>query len=154
MGVSFFNSPIGLLKIVSESGRLIGISHCDFCGNERPDEVTREAAKQLKCYFDGKLMRFELPITLNGSDFFRKVWESIAAVPYGKTITYGELASAAGNPKACRSAGSAAHNNPILIVVPCHRVVAKGGLGGFGLGLDAKRLLLEHEKATLMKFTR
>ncbi len=164
MGRDFFVSPIGILEIVSDGRALTRIDRIErslsaknaaIIGPDKeaiPDEITAEAKRQLKGYFDGKLNKFDLPIKFEREGFCRRVWESIAKIPYGKTITYGELAAMSGSPKAYRSAGSCTGKNPILIVVPCHRVVASGGIGGFGLGLEAKRYLLTLEKNNLNGF--
>ncbi len=104
---------------------------------------------ELAAYFAGRLQEFSLPLDLRGTDFQRAVWREIAAIPYGETRTYGEIAEAAGKPRAVRAAGTATGNNPVPILVPCHRVIAAHGrLGGFSGGLDAKRRLLALERAS------
>ncbi len=110
----------------------------------RLDEVRRE----LDEYFDGRRHEFEVPLdwSLMGSPFRRRVLERTARIPYGATASYREVASAAGNERAVRAAGTALGANPIPIVVPCHRVLRTGGgLGGYGGGLEAKRFLLDLE---------
>ena len=110
----------------------------------RLDEVRRE----LDEYFGGSRRSFELPLdwALTGSDFRRRVLERTARIPYGGTASYRDVATAAGNERAVRAAGTALGANPIPIVVPCHRVLRSGGgLGGYGGGLDAKRYLLDLE---------
>ncbi len=97
-------------------------------------------------YLEGKLQVFTLPLKVEGSPFMKRAWKKLAEVPYGRTITYGDLAALAGNPKAARAAGMACARNPIAIFIPCHRVVGSGGrLVGFGGGLNLKSWLLEHE---------
>ena len=108
--------------------------------------ATREAARQLGEYFSGKRRTFTLPLDLRGTPFQRTVWEELRKVPFGTTVTYGELARRIGKPRAVRAVGQANHRNPVPIVVPCHRVIGHdGSLVGFGSGLELKRRLLEHE---------
>ena len=88
-----------------------------------------------------------MPVHLSGTAFQRKVWAALREIPYGETATYGEIAARIGNPRACRAVGTANHNNPISIVVPCHRVIgADGGLTGYGGGLAVKAYLLALER--------
>lgn len=157
MGRDLFDSPVGMLEIVSNGQALIKIGlivkgEYDLMEPKDkfllPDEITTKTKEQLSLYFDGKIKNFDLPVKLVGNGFCLKVWENLSKIPYGKTITYGELAAMSGSPKAYRSAGSCVGKNPIPIVVPCHRVVAKNGLGGFALGLEVKRFLLDIEKNT------
>jgi methylated-DNA-[protein]-cysteine S-methyltransferase len=105
-----------------------------------------QCARQVREYFDGTRTTFDLPLAPEGSDFQRRVWKEIAAIPYGKTITYSELAARAGAPGSARAAGAATGRNPISIVVPCHRVLgADGSLTGYAGGLPRKTRLLELE---------
>ena len=105
---------------------------------------------QLKEYFDGIRKRFDLPLILIGTPFQRKVWEYIQHIPYGETQTYINVAQGIGHPQSSRAVGNALHVNPILIIVPCHRVIrSDGGLGGFGLGIDVKQKLLDFERQNL-----
>ncbi len=106
-----------------------------------------ETSRQLKAYFSGRLERFDLPLVPTGTTFQKEVWKVLREIPFGETITYGELAGRVGNPQASRAVGNANGRNPIVIIQPCHRVVAAGGkLGGFSSGLHRKRYLLELEK--------
>jgi methylated-DNA-[protein]-cysteine S-methyltransferase len=105
-----------------------------------------EVMRQLRAYFDGKLKEFDLPLTLEGTDFQRRVWTSLMAIQYGETLSYAELAERIGNPKAVRAVGLANGSNPIPIIIPCHRVIgSNGSLTGFGGGLDTKKTLLALE---------
>ena len=105
-------------------------------------------ALELAEYFAGRRREFSVPLDLRGTDFQRAVWREIGAIPYGETRTYREVACAADRPRAVRAAGTATGNNPVPILVPCHRVIAaQGRLGGFSGGLDAKRRLLALERA-------
>jgi methylated-DNA-[protein]-cysteine S-methyltransferase len=111
------------------------------------DPLLAEAAAQLEAYFEGKLRRFDLPLDLGGTGFQRRVWEHLVEIPYGETRTYAQVAAAIGHPSAIRAVGAANGQNPVAIIVPCHRVIRTGGgLGGYGGGLDAKRALLDLEK--------
>jgi methylated-DNA-[protein]-cysteine S-methyltransferase len=110
------------------------------------DDVRRE----LDEYFEGRRTEFDLPIDLRVAPFHAEVLRELALVPYGRTATYGELARKVGRPRAARAVGTVMHNNPIPIVLPCHRIVgANGSLTGYGGGLHVKRALLELEGAML-----
>ena len=114
-----------------------------------PEKFT-EVIRQLKAYFDGKQKYFDLDINPIGTAFQKKVWEQLLKIPYGQTISYGELAKRVGNPKASRAVGMANGKNPISIIIPCHRVIGKNGrLTGFGGGIDVKRFLLDLEQDSL-----
>jgi methylated-DNA-[protein]-cysteine S-methyltransferase len=113
----------------------------------RVDYGFQEAAGQLGEYFAGQRGRFALCMRPEGSDFQRRVWQVVAAIPYGQTRTYGQLAEAVGRPDRIRAVGAANGRNPLAIVVPCHRVVAgDGGLTGYAGGLARKRFLLDLER--------
>jgi methylated-DNA-[protein]-cysteine S-methyltransferase len=112
--------------------------------------LLEEAARQLRAYFAGEAREFDLPLDLAGTEFQKRVWRELLAIPYGETRGYGQIAVAIGSPKAVRAVGAANGANPIPIVVPCHRVVgAAGKLVGYGGGLALKRRLLELENPTL-----
>jgi len=105
------------------------------------------AASQLKSYFAGQLTEFDLPLAPAGTEFQRRVWAGLRTIPYGETVSYGELARQLGSPSASRAVGLANGRNPIAIVVPCHRVIGSdGSLTGYGGGLDRKRFLLALER--------
>jgi methylated-DNA-[protein]-cysteine S-methyltransferase len=109
------------------------------------------AAEQIDAYFAGTLKEFSLPLEPSGTDFQRRVWLALAAIPYGTTESYGQLATRVGNPKACRAVGLANGRNPLPLVLPCHRVIgANGSLTGYGGGLDLKKRLLDHERDTVV----
>lgn len=109
-------------------------------------EPCREAARQLVEYLDGKRRRFELVLDLRGTEFQRRVWQALLEIPYGETRSYGDVARTIGQAPAVRAVGAANGANPIPIVVPCHRVVAAHGIGGYGGGLSLKRRLLALEQ--------
>ena len=143
-------SPVGELTITEDGDAIVAISWADNPG-ERPagngSPLLAEAAAQLDAYFAGKLTRFDLPLAPSGSPFEIGVWTAMAEIPYGETRCYGELATSVGS--APRAIGRACGRNPIPIVIPCHRVLAKAGLGGYSGsgGLATKRHLLALEGA-------
>ncbi len=114
-----------------------------------PDEegVLDPVCRELAAYFDGRLRQFTVPLAPRGTGFQQTVWQALRGIPYGQTITYGELARRIGDPKAVRAVGAANGANPLAIIVPCHRVIgANGALVGFGGGLPIKRALLDLEQ--------
>jgi len=152
------DSPLGpLLLTADEDGNLTSVLAPDTRGQvSAPDPSWTDdpaafaaPVAQLTAYFAGELKEFDLPLAPRGSEFRRQVWNALDAVPYGATVTYGELAAAAGRPAtSVRAVAGAIGANPLLIVRPCHRVIgANGSLTGFAAGLDAKRLLLRLEAA-------
>lgn len=107
---------------------------------------TEAVVRELKEYFDGKRREFTVPLDLQGTEFQKKCWRALLKIPYGKTKSYGDIARAIGSPQGFRAVGMANHDNPVPIIVPCHRVLASNGsLHGYGGGLDIKRKLLELE---------
>lgn len=148
-----WKSPIGILAI-EEDGEAITALYldrstdlCERENNMQESALLREAKKQLQEYFAGKRKKFDLPIKPQGTDFQRKVWTALQTIPYGETCSYGELAAKIGKPKAARAVGGANNKNPILIIIPCHRVIgADGSMVGFACGLPAKEYLLALEQ--------
>jgi methylated-DNA-[protein]-cysteine S-methyltransferase len=144
-------SPIGTLRLYATTDQLAGLYLPDRpapTGTRRPSEVLDRAAAQLAEYFAGKRHRFALDLALDGTAFQREVWESLLRIPYGETRGYGELARSLGRPAAGRAVGAANGQNPISIIVPCHRLIgANGALTGYGGGLPAKQWLLDHERS-------
>jgi methylated-DNA-[protein]-cysteine S-methyltransferase len=154
-------SPIGLIQI---EGSERGVSCVGFLksskeagGCEGPvvrgnapinaPACLAECIKQLGEYFSGKRQAFAVKLDLEGTEFQKKCWRALLKIPYGKTVSYGEIASAVGNRKATRAVGGANHRNPVSIIIPCHRVVgADGRLTGYGGGLRRKKWLLDHER--------
>ena len=134
-------SPIGQLTIDELYDAIVAIRWADApAGNGSP--LLAETARQLAAYFDGRLSRFDLPLAPSGTEFDRRVRAAMQAIPYGETRTYGDLAHATDSGP--RAIGGACGRNPIPIIVPCHRVLARGGLGGYsgGAGLPTKKWLL------------
>ncbi|WP_131737288.1 methylated-DNA--[protein]-cysteine S-methyltransferase [Actinomadura roseirufa] len=154
------DSPIGPLTMVVTDGGLSGLymekqRHLpseDTFGAPAPDprsEPFAAVADQLAAYFTGELTDFDLPLNLRGTPFQSRVWEALQHIPYGETVTYGELAVEIGSPTASRAVGLANGRNPVSVIVPCHRVVGSGGgLTGYGGGLERKRYLLDFERET------
>ena len=139
------DSPIGRLMLSAKDGQLCGVRLAQEYAEES-DCVLIQAQRQLEQYFAGERRTFSLPICMEGSAFERDVWQRLLEIPFGEISSYGQLAAALGKPKASRAVGGACSRNPLLIIVPCHRVIAgTGRLTGFAAGLAAKRMLLEHE---------
>jgi methylated-DNA-[protein]-cysteine S-methyltransferase len=114
---------------------------------ERDDDVLRETSRQLNEYLEGRRMRFDIPLLMVGTDFQKRVWDTLMRIPYGVTSTYGQIAKDIGRPRAVRAVGSACGANPIGIIVPCHRVIGSNGeLVGYGGGLPLKSRLLALEQ--------
>jgi len=156
---SVYASPLGALTLVASDAGLRAVlwngddpSRAGLAGLS-PDETGRppvlaETARQLDAYFDGSRTSFDLQLDLHGTPFQRQAWRALAEIPFGETRTYAEQAARLGRPTAFRAVGAANGRNPLSIVLPCHRVIGSdGSLTGFAGGLDAKRWLLEHERA-------
>jgi len=149
MAVDYFDSPAGLLRIEADTEAILSISFVENAGVINPNFLTDKCKTQLKEYFLHKRKKFDLPLKFGGTEFMQQVWIATEAVPYGQTITYGALAASIGRPKSYRAVANALGRNRHVIVIPCHRVVAAGSLGGFSAGLDKKIFLLKHESDTL-----
>ena len=147
-----FETKIGWLKATEEDGWIVGLDSCQEPsaedGRGKGSPVLWKLQEELQEYMEGKRKVFTVPYRLTGgTPFQRNVWEALKTIPYGQTRSYKEIAEAVGSPKACRAVGGANHNNPIMILVPCHRVIgANGKLVGFGGGLPMKQALLDLEK--------
>ena len=155
-------TPIGRLTLLSSDKGLcyVGLPGCSKADLDRfvarhfsdakvapGGNHNRKAASEIKGYLNGKIKRFTVPLDLKAEGFSRKALLKVKAIPHGKTRTYGQIAASLGNPKAARAVGAANASNPIPIIIPCHRVVASTGLGGYGGGLSLKRWLLLAEGA-------
>ena len=146
MGSLTVDSPIGPLTLCSRDGVLTGLSWGKQSADE-PDDTVERAAEQLAQYFAGERPSFDLPLETGGSAFQQRVWAAMCAIPPGRTLSYGDVARNLDS--APRAVGGACGKNPIVIVVPCHRIVGSGSLGGFGgreRRLDIKSWLLDHER--------
>jgi methylated-DNA-[protein]-cysteine S-methyltransferase len=150
-------SPLGLLLIAGDDSGLRHIMFPREVPPQFPDPTWREDAaplaetiRQLEAYFAGELESFTLPLAPHGTPFQMEVWRRLCDIPYGQTISYGEMARRIGNPKASRAVGLANGSNPIPIVIPCHRVIGSNGkLTGYGGGLPIKEKLLALERHQL-----
>jgi len=163
----YYDSPVGKLGIVEDCRKITGVFFkngektpkpvCksflsqDFDYDDglivRETELIKKTAARLEEYFKGKRKQFDIPLSYEGTVFQKSVWRALQKIPYGSTCSYKEIAAAAGNSKACRAAGMANNRNPIVIIIPCHRVIgADGSLIGYGGGLEKKRYLLELEQ--------
>lgn len=147
---SRMESPIGELLLRSDGTQLTGLfmrtQNISTAKWKRDDAALKPARQQLNAYFAGELKDFDLPMRGTGTAFQETVWRALCDIPYGETISYGELARRIGQPTAARAVGLANGQNPISIIVPCHRVIgANGTLTGYGGGLPRKKWLLAHE---------
>ena len=158
MNYRYLDTPIGKLLIAGDRDTVRRIDFPNHGEPRRPvagwvessTGALEEAARQLREYFSGSRKGFDLPLAPEGTDFQRTVWRELQNIPYGRTISYGELARRIGNSKASRAVGAANGSNPIPIVIPCHRVIgANGKLTGFGGGLPVKQKLLALESRQL-----
>jgi methylated-DNA-[protein]-cysteine S-methyltransferase len=151
---STIESPIGPLTLVARDGVLTDLSMHEQRHTPPPpddaitdDDWFKDLAAQLDAYFVGELSSFDVEMDLVGTAFQRSVWSRLREIPYGETISYGELARRIGNPQASRAVGLANGRNPVAIIVPCHRVIgADGSLTGYGGGLERKTWLLDLER--------
>lgn len=157
MNYCYLDTPIGKLLIAGDDAAVRRIEFpkdgkpgCPEAGwIESAKGPLAEAVRQLREYFAGHRTEFDLPLAPEGTEFQRSVWRRLQEIPYGETISYGELAKRVGNPKASRAVGAANGQNPIPIVIPCHRVIGSNGkLTGFGGGLPTKEALLGLESAS------
>ena len=144
----YYKSPIGILEIELKNDVIQRLKVAESCPEiSKAAKYFAEVVKQLDEYFAGKRIDYDLKICIRGTDFQKKVWEELRKIPYGETKSYQEIAQAIGKPNAQRAVGSACNKNPILLIIPCHRVISKSGeLTGFACGLDAKEKLLKLEK--------
>ena len=150
-------SPVGILLLAQGDAGLCRIEFPQADRPVKPAAEWRESATalaevvgQLRAYFAGELEQFELPLAPEGTPFQQRVWRELCHIPCGETISYGQLASRIGNPKARRAVGLANGSNPIPIIIPCHRVIGSNGrLTGYGGGLPIKEKLLGLERRQL-----
>ena len=154
---AYFDSPVGALLLVADAD---GLREINFSKNGKRPAVDdawledvrflREPVRQLQEYFAGKRKDFDLVLAPQGTPFQQTVWKQLCRIPYGETISYGELARRVGNPNASRAVGLANGSNPIPIIIPCHRVIGSNGkLTGYGGGLPIKEKLLALERRQL-----
>ena len=148
-----FNTLIRAVRLVEEGGSIIRIELTDTnAPSSAPTPLLREAEHQITAFLRGERRQLDFPIRMLGTPFQQCVWRALQQIPYGATSTYGEIATAIGNPRASRAVGMACNKNPLLLIVPCHRVVGTHGhLTGFAYGTEAKRWLLELESLSHYK---
>ena len=151
ISMTTMDSPLGVLRLYARGDQLTGVHFPDDdAAPSAPRHTTATlaaAATQLAEYFADDRHTFALPLAPEGTNFQRRVWDALLAIPFGETRSYGAVAAAIGRPAASRAVGAANGRNPISIIVPCHRVIgANGTLTGYGGGMAAKRWLLEHER--------
>jgi len=149
------DSPVGQLKLVARGSALAAILwenddparvRLGSMSEDADNPMLLEVERQLDEYFDGQRTRFDVPLDFQGTEFQKKVWDALLAIPFGETRSYGQLAQQLGNPNASRAVGAANGKNPISIIAPCHRVIGStGALTGFAGGMEAKALLLALE---------
>ena len=146
-----YETILGSVTIVEEDGTLLAITtHRAYEGKRLETSLIKEAYRQLSEYLIGERKSFDLPLNPRGTVFQQQVWKVLCDIPYGETRSYKQIAEAIGNPKAVRAVGMANNRNPLLIVIPCHRVIgANGKLVGYGAGIEKKEFLLKLEKSLL-----
>lgn len=151
--IAIYHSPVGDMQLEYENGAVTALKtvKADVQPDGAQDALAETVFSQLDEYFAGTRTAFDFPCAPQGTPFQQKVWAALCEIPYGETRSYKQIAEAVGKPKACRAVGMANNRNPIIIVIPCHRVIgANGALTGYGGGLEMKRALLELEKAPLI----
>ena len=144
----YLDSPIGWVKVEANDNGLTAVSF-----TERPDgkqvqlsDITDQAVQELNEYFDGHRQIFTIPLSISGTEFQKRVWQAVGSIPFGESRTYKEIATATGDEKKVRAIGTANGANPLLIVIPCHRVLGPNlALTGYAAGLERKEWLLRHE---------
>lgn len=154
--ITLYDSPVGMLRIVTENNALVELGLDSYeppasgeCVREEA-ELNKETARQLDEYFAGGRKEFDLPLRPKGTDFQKKDWKALCSIPYGQTRTYKDIAEAIDCPKGFRAVGLANNRNPIMIIIPCHRVIgSNGSLTGYAGGTHIKKYLLELEGVSL-----
>jgi methylated-DNA-[protein]-cysteine S-methyltransferase len=144
----FYQSPIGTLRIAEENGALVSAAFVDDAEETAAPPILTEAKAWLDRYFGGRDPGPAPRLSPKGTPFQKAVWDALSSVPYGKTVTYGDLAVSMGlTSRHARAVGSALNRNPLILFIPCHRVLGKdGSLTGFAYGIERKKALLEHEQ--------
>ena len=149
MEKSCYKSPIGSLEIICENNELLSLKLCKCAKAETKETAFIKTVKlQLEEYFSGKRQTFDIKLSPKGTAFQKLVWAELEKIPYGTTKSYSEIAKNIGKETAQRAVGNACNKNPIIILIPCHRVISKSGhLGGFAIGNEIKQKLLEIENS-------
>ncbi|HKL87017.1 MAG TPA: methylated-DNA--[protein]-cysteine S-methyltransferase [Treponemataceae bacterium] len=143
----FSFSGIGSLVLVEQGGILVGLDFLDApvltASQETP--LKKQCFREISEYLEGKRKVFSIPMSARGTPFQEAVWDVVLSIPFGSTLTYSQIAERIGSPRACRAVGTAVGKNPLPILIPCHRVVSRSGLGGYSGGLPIKIRLLALE---------
>jgi len=147
--MTYYHSPLGWIEIQASQDAVTSLVFCDGqkndAGNDSP--VLAECVCQLDEYFSGQRTCFDIPVSQKGTEFQQSVWTVLTDIPYGKTVSYGDVAKMLNNPKSVRAVGAANGQNKVWIIVPCHRVIgANGSLTGYAGGIERKKWLIDHEK--------
>jgi methylated-DNA-[protein]-cysteine S-methyltransferase len=143
---AYYNSPIGVIEISESEEKIISVSFVEEGGNSDSSDVLANALAQLDEYFSQQRTAFDLPLSPQGTEFQKRVWDELCTIPFGKTTSYLAIAKRLGDEKVIRAAASANGKNPIGIIIPCHRVIGSdGSLTGYAGGLWRKDWLLKHE---------
>lgn len=147
MDYAYYNSEYGVIKIGYENDFIASIKCTENINTEnKPNTLSDIAFLQLCEYFKGERKSFDFKISPHGTKFQKLVWDELCNIPYGETRSYKQIAAALNNPKACRAVGTACRNNPIWIIIPCHRVVgSNGSMTGYAGGIEMKKKLLKLE---------
>ena len=150
---AYYESPAGLIEILANDKGVTSVLFVKArAGRTKNNEHTTVCLQQLHEYFNKQRKEFSVPIDLQGTDFQKRVWNELLKIPFGKTISYMQMAINLGDKKCIRAAGTANGKNPVSIIVPCHRVIGSDeDLVGYAGGMDKKRYLLEHEGVLIQK---
>jgi methylated-DNA-[protein]-cysteine S-methyltransferase len=149
MSYSFsYNSPLGWLDIVADEEAIVGLRFAEKnSGGDSASPLIQKCIEELDEYFSEKRMEFSVPLKTSGSDFQQKVWKELQTIPFGKTVSYMQVAMQLGDIKSIRAVGTANGRNPIALIIPCHRVIGSDGkLVGYGGGMWRKKWLLDFER--------
>ena len=145
---TYYNSPLGWIEIQASCDAICSVVVCNERKNDKHSDspLLTKCVQQLDEYFAGKRTCFDLPVKQKGTPFQQKVWNALLEIPFGKTVSYGDVAKMLNKPKAARAVGAANGQNKVWIILPCHRVIgADGSLTGYAGGLERKKWLLAHE---------
>ena len=151
--IAYYNSEIGLIEITGTEEGILSVRFVEDTTKKNTEShpCIQECVAQLDEYFRGKRREFSVNLILQGTEFQKQVWQQVMTIPFGKTVSYQDIAVAIGKPKACQAVGNANGKNKIPIIIPCHRVLGNTGkLTGYGGGLWRKEWLLQHEGAVLL----
>ena len=156
MKTAIISTPLGFIEINGDQDALVSVIFLDSEGckvSESISDELKDPVEQLNEYFEGKRQVFSLKLSPEGTDFQKRVWKQLEEIPFGKTISYQQMANQLGDPKVIRAAASANGKNPISIIIPCHRVIGSdGSLTGYAGGLQRKKWLLDHESPSAQQF--